>query len=572
MHFSKAAAWAWPAVLLPLVLGLASPPKAIAQDPGSATAESFTPPASGLEVPPTLGSAEAAAPAAGSPDELEARIRQLESMVDQLSGQIKALRSTAPAAGAGGTSTAGSGGVSDTGGATGEGPGRNPGSGDTGSAANMATPSAAGGAAAPGQSLPPNPPPSARFDAPTRLQDVPGRVKFGPGFEIKSNDDEYFFQFHTLSQFDYRGYLQGGQQPVHDTFAIPRQRFVFSGRITRPYGYLVSLQHGLDTVALLDAFLDVDYDPRLRLRIGRYKTPFTYEFFAEPIQGLMAPERSLFFNNFGLNRDNGIMAVGRILNSKVDYAVSIQNGSRNGFLANTDSKNVTAFVNYRPFGDEENTLLENLNIGGSVLAGDQNSVPVPQTLRTAVATTGNQILGVPFLTFNNNVRESGTRAMWDLHAAWYYRQLAVIGEWASGYQDYAFATSMMNRTQLPVDSFYVQAGYFLTGETRSNVGIVKPLRPFNLKRGEFGLGAWELTARYSYLNIGKEVFTAGLSDPNLWANRAGMINVGLNWSLTQYLKVFMDWQHSSFNQPVLFAPGRSHLTSDMFMVRFQLFF
>ena len=28
-------------------------------------------------------------------------------------------------------------------------------------------------------------------------------------------------------------------------------------------------------------------------------------------------------------------------------------------------------------------------------------------------------------------------AFWDLHAAWFYKQLAVIGEWGSGFQDYA---------------------------------------------------------------------------------------------------------------------------------------
>jgi len=484
-------------------------------------------------------------------------------MVNSLSSQIQKLQ---PAAG-GGAATGGG-----APGGTGEGPGPNPGSGDTGSAANLATPSASGGAAAPGQSSPPNPPPSARFDAPTRLQDVPGRVKFGPGFEIKSNDDEYFFQFHNLTQFDYRGYLQGGQDPVHDTFAFPRQWFMFSGRITRPFGYFVSLQDGWDVVALLDAFLDVDYDPRLRLRIGRYKTPFTYEFLVEPIQGLITPERSLFFNNFGLNRDNGIMALGRMFDNKFEYAVSIQNGNRNGFLDTNDAKDVSGFVNFKPFGDEENTLLENLNIGGSVLAGNENQVPVPQTLRTAIASTGNQVIGVPFLGFNSNIRESGNRAMWDLHMAWFYRQLAVIGEWGSGRQDYAPISNLANRTALPVDSFYVQAGYYLTGETRSSVGIVKPRRPFDLRRGQFGLGAWELTARYNYLHIGNEVFTAGLADPNLWANQVNMVDVGLNWSLTQYVKIYLDWQHADYNNPVLFAPGRRQSTSDLFMARFQLYF
>jgi phosphate-selective porin OprO/OprP len=401
---------------------------------------------------------------------------------------------------------------------------------------------------------------------------VPGAVKFGPGFEIKTNDNEFFLQFHNLTQIDYRGYQQGGQTPVHDTFGIPRQWFMFSGRITKPWGYFVSLQNGLDTVSMLDVFIDVNYDPRLQLRIGRYKTPFTYEFLVEPIQGLITFERSLFFNNFGLNRDNGVMAYGRLFESKLDYALAIQNGTRNGFIDANDAKDFAGFVNYKPFADEQNTLFENFNIGGSVLTGNENNLPIPQVLRTAIATTSNQTIGVPFLNFNNNVRESGNRTLWDLHAAWYYKQLALIGEWGSGFQDYALANSPGSRTSLPIQSYYVQAGYFLTGEERSSVGIVKPLHPFDLRPGQRGWGAWELTARYNYLEIGSEVFSRGFADPNLWANRVSMTDIGFNWHLTQYLKFYFDWQHADFNNPVLFAPGRRMSTSDMFIARFQLYF
>ena len=101
---------------------------------------------------------------------------------------------------------------------------------------------------------------------------------------------------------------------------------MFSGRI-RPFGYFVSLAEGFDTTNLLDAFLDVDLDPRFRIRAGRFKTPFTYEFFVEPIQGLVIPERSIFFNNEGENRDIGFMAFGRLFDSHVDYGVGMFNGN-----------------------------------------------------------------------------------------------------------------------------------------------------------------------------------------------------------------------------------------------------
>ena len=199
--------------------------------------------------------------------------------------------------------------------------------------ATTVAPVASGGVAAPGQSLPAEPAPSARFDIPATLESKKANVKFGPGFEIRTDDDEYIFQFHNLTQFEYRGYQQGGQTPGPRHLHFPRQWFMFSGRITKPIGYFVSLANGFDTVSLLDVFLDFDFDPRLRLRVGRFKTPFTYEFFVEPVQGLIIPERSLFFNNFGQNRDLGVMAFGRLFDNTLDYAAGIFNGTRNGFVA-----------------------------------------------------------------------------------------------------------------------------------------------------------------------------------------------------------------------------------------------
>ena len=114
--------------------------------------------------------------------------------------------------------------------------------------------------------------------------------------------------------------------------------------------------------------------------------------------------------------------------------------------------------------------------------------------------------------------------------------------------------------------------YLITGETRSSIGIVKPLHPFNPTRGQWGPGVIEPFVRYEFLDIGNQVFNAGLVDRNLWANRMCQTNTGVAWHLTQYVKMFFEWNHSEFNQPVIFAPNRRQSTSDLFMMRFQLFF
>ena len=517
---------------------------------GLASAQSPTLPPSPVPLPPATSPTDSTAREAA----LEARIQQLEAMMRQLQASQAALLAASASA------PDGSAGV-------------NP-PDDARANASTETPSLNGGPLAPGQSSPPNPPPSARFNMPPTLTNKPLTGKFGPGFEVKTADEEFVLQFHDLTQIEFRGYQQGGQDPTHDTFALPRQWWMFSGRITRPWEYFVSFQNGFDTFSGLDMFLNAHYDDRVQLKVGRFKTPFTYEFYTEPVQGLINPERSLFFNNFALNRSVGGMIWGRLFNqtTPLDYAVGMFNADPNSFLATSDAKNVLAFVSWRPFATFVDSPLENFVFGGSVMAGTQTLLPNPATFRTVVATSGNAVNGVPFLSFNANARESGPRAFWDIHAAWYYHHLSLIAEWQSGYQDYAMITSLASHDRIGVESYYVQTGYFITGETVSGRNIVRPLHDFDIRQGKEGLGAIELQGRFNSLNLTKNIFSSGLADGNLWTDNLYTAETGFNWYLNQYTKVSFSWQHAVFGNPVLYNATSRQKTSDLFLLRFQLYF
>ena len=129
-----------------------------------------------------------------------------------------------------------------------------------------------------------------------------------------------------------------------------------------------------------------------------------------------------------------------------------------------------------------------------------------------------------------------------------------------------------HRVRLPVESFYVQASYFLTGERMASRGRVKPRRSFDLRPGRFGLGAWEVVFRYADLNLGRQVFTAGLADPNDWTNSLFITDLGVNWYWNAYIHVLFDWQHAGFGSPVVYRPGGFARTSDLFMLRFEIWF
>jgi phosphate-selective porin OprO/OprP len=316
------------------------------------------------------------------------------------------------------------------------------------------------------------------------------------------------------------------------------------------------------------------------VRLGRYKTPFTYEFYRVHVWDLLAPERSLFANNYEANRRFGLMGWGALFDNRLEYAVGTFDTQRNSFRPFNNHQDVEAFLNFKPFYNEcEGFLLRDIQVGGSVDAGDENQPLVPAVLRTNRSPGGDAFdstaaanaASVPFLAFAPGVTERGDRALWELHTAYYYGGLTLLGAWQSGYESYAKVGGPSNR--IPINGWFVQAGYILTGETIRDRTLIDPLRPFDLRAGHFGLGAFEVTARYSLLDLDSRVFTAGLADPNLWTNRADMTDVGFNWYMNKFVKLYFDWEHAMFAQPVFFRPGPGLTkTNDLFWLRCQVYF
>lgn len=82
--------------------------------------------------------------------------------------------------------------------------------------------------------------------------------------------------------------------------------------------------------------------------------------------------------------------------------------------------------------------------------------------------------------------------------------------------------------------WYVEAGYFLTGESRpydeGSFDRVKPKRNFSLQDG--GPGAWQIAARYSTIDLDDEGIEGGEEDN---------ITVGLNWHFNPYMRWQLNW-------------------------------
>ena len=140
-----------------------------------------------------------------------------------------------------------------------------------------------------------------------------------------------------------------------------------------------------------------------------------------------------------------------------------------------------------------------------------------------------------------------------------------------GVNTYGFR-NQAGAVEVPVWAWHVQFGYFLTGEEITRRTMVEVKRPFDLRKGKRGPGAWEIQARFDRFQLGDEVFTGGLAAPPGWTNRVNTLDCGVNWYLNRYVRIAFDWQRSMYADQVQYAPGRTSDHSDLFWIRFQDYF
>jgi phosphate-selective porin OprO/OprP len=427
---------------------------------------------------------------------------------------------------------------------------------------------------------------------------VPASVSFREGLEIRSADDFITFEFHNLTQMDGRLFSNTGDA-LHDNFVIPRQRWYVQGQVT-PYAYYYTvINRGYGPLDILDSWVDFNFAPRYKekfqLRVGRMKTPYSYEYIKISESDLIAPERSLFIGNFAGNRQIGAMIHGQLFERQLEYFIGAFNGPRRSFQDYNNSKDIYTFLNFKPFLHSGLDWLEQLNISGSYNAGNEHNPLQPSFLTTAndqSPSANVENVSPTFLEFNSGAFENGMRMQWGGDLTYYYKSFTLTAGYQGGFQQYSFSTQTLattknfllgtdafvgfastQRTTVPLEGWNVALTYFITGEEITRrVYLLEPKRPFGFYNGRLNPGAIELFSRVSNLQLGNQIFTDNLANPALWSNRATAVDTGVNWYLNNYVRIYIDWQHAMFGSPVFL--GTNHFTKheNLYWFRTQVFF
>jgi phosphate-selective porin OprO/OprP len=183
--------------------------------------------------------------------------------------------------------------------------------------------------------------------------------------------------------------------------------------------------------------------------------------------------------------------------------------------------------------------------------------------------------GTPF------VIDSGRVLARNFH--FFHTELA--GNWGPAHFQTEFLGTELNQIGGPTIFYYgtyMQAGYFLTGESagyNKQTGVLdyncKPYSPFFGTGPQYGIcgwGAWEAAIRWTYLNIAATPTTVVGPTPGTTPPipNAGVLNestVALNWYWNAYTRMQFNWIHSMMDYNAF-----GFRSMDTFGSRFQIEF
>lgn len=384
------------------------------------------------------------------------------------------------------------------------------------------------------------------------------------GFGLKSADGQFDYKLRGLVHLDYRDFGGSAFPNAVDGFLARRIRPTFEGTVFGKYGFRFTPEFGENKSGVIDAYLDLRFDPAFSVRLGKFK-PFVGLERLQSGADLKFIERSYVSNNLLPNRDLGISLYGDVLNKKVSYAVGVFNGATDGGENTTaqdvnSNKEFTARVFTTPFAGTD-SVLQGLGFGIAATSGDSNLASPASG--AAVGVPGYKTPGQAnnFFTYASRVASNGKRQRWSPQAYFYRGPFGLIAEYAEVSQD--LINSASERTTAKNSAWQLAASWLLTGEDASFRGV-KPHSPF--RQGEDGgWGAFELVARYQENRIDDGLPTS-FRGAN-YALQAKSAAVGLNWYLSESSRFAFNYERTKLDGGTL-----NGKTEDFLVARYQLAF
>jgi phosphate-selective porin OprO/OprP len=371
---------------------------------------------------------------------------------------------------------------------------------------------------------------------PAHAQDKPEEkkspVSVGPdGFSIQSDDGDNRLQIRGYVQFDGRFFPGEADPAVDDTFLVRRARPIFQGTVANHFDFNITPDFGGGTTVLQDAYLDVRYSLKARVRVGKFKPPVGLERL-QSAANLAFVERA-FPTALVPNRDLGVQLHGELLDGVVAYAAGVFNGAPDGGNVDidvNDGKDLAGRVFLSPF-KRGKSALKGLGFGISGTTGKHEG-PLP------AYRSGGQL---SIITLLEGITADGTRTRYSPQLSFYAGRFGLLGEYVSSRS--RVKKDDGTHADIEASAWEATATVLLTGDSASFSGV-RPRKPFDPGKGQWG--AIELAGRVNGIEVGRSAVSDGLVDPARSVREAFAWGLGLNWYLNRNVKQVVSFERTTF--------------------------
>ncbi len=382
-------------------------------------------------------------------------------------------------------------------------------------------------------------------DAAAKAASVPTVTVDAKGLAVKSPGSSGFeIKLRGLVQGDGRFYVGDEQNPQNDGFLLRRVEPTLEGSFGPLVGFrlqaqLAGSEGAGESASLNDAYLDFRFDPRATVRVGKFKQPFGLEQL-QSTSALAAIERGLP-TELTPGRDLGVQLQGDV--GTLNYAVGVFNGvvdGRDAATRNPDNEfEATGRVFWEPFRNDASALS---GLGFGIAASVADKFGAGNNLLPRYRTPGQ----VQFFGYRGEVAADGLHRRWSPQAYYYYGPFGAQAEYATSEQEVRVASGAnAGRVEhLEHSAWQLSAGWVLTGEDAGYRGVARPNNPFTADGA--GWGAYELIGRVGELDVDDDAFPL-FANPATAASRVRAWSVGLNWYLTQNLRLATVWSQARFD-------------------------
>jgi phosphate-selective porin OprO/OprP len=374
--------------------------------------------------------------------------------------------------------------------------------------------------------------------------------------QISSPDGAFKFAVRSIIQFDAADYSISPTRADNDLGSgtnFRRARLGFDGTAFKDWNFALWAEFGGsggEAAGLNQAYLEYagfkpfGSDVDLRIRAGAWATPAGLEDATSNTEGLFLERGAVAELVRGLAAGDGRTGLGVFASGQHWYGSAVYTGKVVGVPSTAEFDQQAGYV-IRAAINPIHGLDYDVHIGGSVQgiisAADTTAGPVrTRTIRLRerpeVRVDGNRLVD----TGNLN---AGGETTYGLEGGASFKNFYAAGEWYK---------INVNRSPIFNPSFsgwYVQGAYTLTGErhvwSSANGGFrgIKPDHVFS--RGQDGgLGAWEIAARYSVLDLNDREGSFGSAVPagGVRGGEQKITTVGLNWYPNSVVRFLLDYQ------------------------------